>query len=294
MPKQYIAQLQSTGFGDHLIGTLECLGMVDRDTIRNLTRSFSALQEEQEQKNARSLSPVSHQLRQAEENPLNFFSAGTLSDVIPANVFQDDVGPSDDEEVLKMQNKEGSSETPAQRRILHRQDVATFKFCADETRPQTPAQPITSSEASMQARESMAEKREGLMKGRSPASSNLRVGTLIKADEKSLQKDEGKRSLLDGPPVSWNGSLLDGPPRPKSAYGSKMPGTALVGSAVRTLLQDLNASPDTTMRSILELSRDNHQHGDRILRCNDACISAPTALFCFSCPFALPLTTCRS
>jgi hypothetical protein len=277
MPKQYIAQLQSTGFGDHHIGTLECLGMVDRDTIRNLTRSFSAFQEEQErtQRNARSLSPVSHQLRQAEEKPLNFFSAGTLSDVIPTNVFQNDVGPSDDEDGLKMQNKEGLSETPAQRRSLHRQDVATFKFRADETRPQTPAQPIT--EASMQARESMAEKREGLMKGRSPASSNLRVGTLMKSDEKSLQKDEGKGSLLDGPPVSWNGSLLDGPPRPKSAYGSKMPGTALVGSAVRTLLQDLNASPDATMRSILELSRDNHQHGDRFLRCSDECISAPTA-----------------
>ena len=229
--------------------------MVDRDTIRNLTRSFSLSSEEQERtrRSARSLSPVSHQLRQAEEKPFN--SAGTLSDVIPANLFHDDVGLSDTEDGLKMQNKEGSPETQAPRRSLHRQDLSTFKFRTDETRPQTPAQPITSSEASMQARESMAEKREGLMKIRSL----------------------GKGSLLDGPPVSWNGSLLDGPPRPKSAYGSKMPGTALVGPAVRTLLQDLNASPDTTMRSILELSRDNHQHGDRILRCNDACISAPTA-----------------
>lgn len=44
-------------------------------------------------------------------------------------------------------------------------------------------------------------------------------------------------------------------------------GTSLRRDSVRTLLQDLNANPDITMRSILDLSRDNH-HGDRILRCN--------------------------
>ena len=40
MSKQCIAQLQSTGYGDHHVGTLECLGLVDKETIRNLTRTF--------------------------------------------------------------------------------------------------------------------------------------------------------------------------------------------------------------------------------------------------------------
>ena len=40
MPKQCIAQLQSTGYGDYHVGTLECLGLVDKETIKNLTRTF--------------------------------------------------------------------------------------------------------------------------------------------------------------------------------------------------------------------------------------------------------------
>ena len=40
MPKQFIAQLQSTGYGHHHVDTLECLGLVDKETIRNLTRTF--------------------------------------------------------------------------------------------------------------------------------------------------------------------------------------------------------------------------------------------------------------
>lgn len=40
LPKQYIEQLQFKGYGGHHLGTLECLGLADKDTIRNLTRDF--------------------------------------------------------------------------------------------------------------------------------------------------------------------------------------------------------------------------------------------------------------
>ena len=53
-----------------------------------------------------------------------------------------------------------------------------------------------------------------------------------------------------------------------STLQSMQAGKSLQRHAVRTLLEDLNARPDITMRSILDLSRDNH-HGDGILRVND-------------------------
>ena len=38
LPEQYIEQFQ--GYDGHHLRTLECLGLVDKDTIRNLTRDF--------------------------------------------------------------------------------------------------------------------------------------------------------------------------------------------------------------------------------------------------------------
>jgi hypothetical protein len=40
MPEQYIEQFQFKGCGGHRLRTMECLGLVDKDTIRNLTRDF--------------------------------------------------------------------------------------------------------------------------------------------------------------------------------------------------------------------------------------------------------------
>jgi len=78
-----------------------------------------------------------------------------------------------------------------------------------------------------------------------------------------------------------------------STLQSMQAGTSLQRHAVRTLLEDLNASPDITMRSILDLSRDNH-HGDRILRFNDvACNLHRLHDVASHAHSRLPLTTCH-
>ena len=40
MPTKFLARLGTSGWNDNQVGTLECLGLVDKDTITNLTRSF--------------------------------------------------------------------------------------------------------------------------------------------------------------------------------------------------------------------------------------------------------------
>lgn len=40
LPEQYIEQFQFKGYGGHHLRTLECFGLVDKDTVRNLTREF--------------------------------------------------------------------------------------------------------------------------------------------------------------------------------------------------------------------------------------------------------------
>jgi hypothetical protein len=195
MPEQYIEQFQFKGCGGHRLRTMECLGLVDKDTIRNLTRDFHNSEAETEKHEkarriARSLSPVRvspHRPANPADKPLNsacqFLSPELRSPQFPTP-------------------RRGSRLASAPRRwgrlaSADAADACTLKFGADETWPESPA---------------------------------------------PLYKSLSAPSTLQ----------------------SMQAGTSLQRHAVRTLLEDLNASPDITMRSILDLSRDNHHGREKV------------------------------
>eukprot|EP00802_Teleaulax_amphioxeia_P011864 Tamp_11901.p1 GENE.Tamp_11901~~Tamp_11901.p1 ORF type:complete len:527 (-),score=71.49 Tamp_11901:146-1726(-) len=251
MSKQCIAQLQSTGYGDHHVGTLECLGLVDKETIRNLTRTFGdADKEEKEQRrsNPRSPSPDSRHQQESSPEEKQLKGASAISDVMPTDLFHaGQVGASEDQ---NMQNKEQDQEVAPPRRSRSKLAAllapGTIRVCTEsEPRPQTGEQPTASYETV-----------EGTVNSRRPASAYLPWGkarTAPKLEDKSLHKNE------------CEGGLLGRPARPMSGHAlSRLSGAAHVRSAVRTLLQDLNAGSDSAMRSILKLSRDNQQETEQV------------------------------
>ena len=222
-------------------------------------------QEEKEQRcsNPRSPSPDSRHQQESSPEEKQLKGASAISDVMPTDLFR--AGQAGAAEDQNMQNKEQDQEVAPLRRSRSKLAVlftpGTIRVCTEsEPRPQTAEQLTASYEASAQARESNNKQTvEGAVNSRRPASAYLpwgRARTAPKLEDKSLHKDE------------CEGGLLDRPARPMSGHALSRPsGAAHVKSAVRTLLQDLNAGSESAMRSILKLSRHNQQGDDRFDLC---------------------------